>query len=148
MSFLPAATVPRAAAGEAWHLEQSTGLPSCGVCFCQWRRVDLVGFPSAPGLLGAETSRLVENTGVLAQGLDPRTKLPMREPRSETLVKLLSPPVPQFPPLSNGSDPTGPLSLSHNSKVQKTLQKSNIPLTTHLVAKSNPDGNELVDGLG
>ena len=148
MSFLPAATVPRAAAGEAGRLGQSTGLPSCGVCFCQRRRIDLVGFPSAPGLLGAQTSRLVENTGVLARGLDPRTKLPMWEPCSETLGKLLSPSVPQFPPLSNGSDPTGPLSLSHNSKVQKTLQKPNIPLTTHLVAKLNPDGNELVDGLG
>ena len=135
MSFLPAATVPRAVAGEAGRLGQSTGLPSSGVCVYQ-RRVELVGFPPAPGLLGAQTSRPVANT-LLAQALDPMIKLPMSGPRSAALGKLLGLSVPQFPPLSNGSNPTGPLSLNHNSKVQKTLRKPNVPLATHLVAKSN-----------
>ena len=87
-------------------------------------------------MLGAQTPRPVANT-LLAQALDPRIKLPMSEPRSAALGKLLSLSVPQFPPLSNSSNPTGPLSLNHNSKVQKTLWKPNVPLATHLVAKSN-----------
>lgn len=104
--------------------------------------------PPSPRLAGSPDFKACRKHRCIGPGPGPQNLLPMPEPSSETLGKLLSPSVPQFPLLSNGSSPTGPLSLSHNSKVQKTLQKPNIPLTTHLVAKSNPDGNELVDGLG
>lgn len=78
---------------------------------------------------------------MVAQGLDPGTKLPMLEPCSDTLGKLLSLSVPQFPPLSNGSNPTGLLYLSAIPKSKKHFEKQKYHL--RLIWWQNGTGMEM-----
>lgn len=73
VSLLPAVTVSRAAAGRLGALGKARAFQAVGSASVNGGEYTWLASPQLPGLLGAQTSRLVENTDILAQGLDPRT---------------------------------------------------------------------------